>query len=198
MLRRRSALKRRRGTGAATVVPAARAVNRRLSEDQRAYVTAFHLRHTHRCACACPCSADIILTHSRRRVAADVALQTYVDDTDSGRGPCSYRWRLLPAVSAPGVKKLYRLCFDEVSSFQAGGGGAAYGQCGASASQRSTCTAWSVPNGPVVWTSPYLDNTDGRPGGCSYQWRLEVRVRWRGVARCDDGVVRCCGGGIVW
>ena len=37
---------------------------------------------------------------------------------------------------------------------------------------RSSCSGWSDETSPS-WTAPFTDNTDDRPGGCEYQWRIE-------------------------
>jgi len=41
--------------------------------------------------------------------------------------------------------------------------------------ERDTCSGWASPgmdDDDVEWSEPFRDNTDGRPGGCKYQWRL--------------------------
>ena len=51
-----------------------------------------------------------------------------------------------------------RLCFREIEGSS---------QCQRS---RSSCSGWSTS---PSWTSPFRDDTDGRSGGCTYQWRIE-------------------------
>jgi len=51
-----------------------------------------------------------------------------------------------------------RLCFREIEGSS---------QCQRS---RNSCSGWS--NSPS-WTSPFRDDTDGRGGGCTYQWLVE-------------------------
>ena len=53
-----------------------------------------------------------------------------------------------------------RLCFREIEGSD---------QCQRS---RSSCSGWSTS---PDWTSPFRDDTDGRGGGCTYQWRLECQ-----------------------
>jgi len=55
-----------------------------------------------------------------------------------------------------------RVCFSETEGSS---------QCHGS---RYSCSGWSdlpVPS----WTAPFRDLTDGRGGGCTYQWRVECR-----------------------
>lgn len=59
-----------------------------------------------------------------------------------------------------------RVCFRETEGSP--------GQCGGS---RNTCSGWAgVDEGADAgWTEGFRDDTDGRTGGCTYQWRLECR-----------------------
>ena len=65
--------------------------------------------------------------------------------------------------SRPSVTRC-RLCFREIEGTS---------QCQRS---RNACSGWSTS---PSWTSPFRDDTDGRGGGCTYQWRLECAwSRW--------------------
>ena len=77
------------------------------------------------------------------------------DDTDDRAGGCQYQWSL---VGTPQRNMVYRVCFKETEGSS---------QC---QYHRSSCSGWS--NSPS-WTLPFRDDTDGRSGGCTYQWRIE-------------------------
>jgi len=80
------------------------------------------------------------------------------DDTDSRGGGCTYQWRLDKFLPRGGYE--YRMCFREVEGSS---------QC---QGKRNSCTGWS--NNPT-WTLPFRDDTDGRSGGCKYQWKIESK-----------------------
>lgn len=66
-----------------------------------------------------------------------------------------------------------RICFEETEGSS---------QC---QQKRKSCSHWSNTfahgdSGPSVvdkdyWTDPFRDDTDGRGGGCKYQWIVECR-----------------------
>jgi len=42
--------------------------------------------------------------------------------------------------------------------------------------KEETCSGWSSPGmsaNETMWTEEFRDDTDGRPGGCKYQWRIK-------------------------
>ena len=80
------------------------------------------------------------------------------DDTDHRKGGCQYTWTL---IGIPEHNKVYRVCFKETE--------------GSSQCQKNSdsCSGWS--NSPS-WTTPFRDDTDSRPGGCIYQWKIEEQV----------------------
>ncbi|CAF5183312.1 unnamed protein product, partial [Rotaria magnacalcarata] len=51
-----------------------------------------------------------------------------------------------------------RICFQETEGSS---------QC---QGHRHSCSGWSIH---PEWTLPFRDDTDNRPGGCFYQWKLE-------------------------
>ena len=53
-----------------------------------------------------------------------------------------------------------RVCFQEIENSD---------QC---QGNRNSCSGWS--SNPS-WTKVFRDDTDGRGGGCRYQWKLECR-----------------------
>ena len=55
-----------------------------------------------------------------------------------------------------------RVCFQEVEGSS---------QC---QGIRRSCSEYSNMKSPM-WTGPFRDVTDWRPGGCTYQWRLLCR-----------------------
>ncbi len=40
---------------------------------------------------------------------------------------------------------------------------------------RNTCSGWSTSLRTGNWTKVFRDDTDHRPGGCFYQWKLECK-----------------------
>jgi hypothetical protein len=61
---------------------------------------------------------------------------------------------------------------------------------------RSSCSGWSGSK-TVEWTSPFRDDTDGRSGGCNYQWRLtgkpEPTKEYRICFQETEGSSQCQG-----
>ncbi|CAF2861956.1 unnamed protein product [Rotaria sp. Silwood2] len=51
-----------------------------------------------------------------------------------------------------------RVCFQETEGSS---------QCQGT---RNSCSSWSMY---ADWTQPFRDDTDGREGGCHYQWKVE-------------------------
>lgn len=80
------------------------------------------------------------------------------DDTDYRSGGCLYQWSL---VGTPQPGMVYRICFKETEGSS---------QCQLN---RNSCSGWS--NSPS-WSPPFRDDTDGRSGGCTYQWRIEEQI----------------------
>jgi len=64
----------------------------------------------------------------------------------------------ITALSSTSSVTRCRLCFREIEGSS---------QCQRS---RSSCSGWSTS---PSWTAPFRDDTDGRGGGCTYQWRIE-------------------------
>ena len=65
--------------------------------------------------------------------------------------------------SLSGFIQKCRICFKETEGSS---------QC---QGVRNSCTAWaSVTNG-ASWTKKFRDDTDGRSGGCKYQWSMECK-----------------------
>ena len=61
------------------------------------------------------------------------------------------------------VIKYCKVCFQEVEGSD---------QC---QGERNTCSGWASPgmdDDDVEWSESFRDDTDRRPGGCKYQWRL--------------------------
>eukprot|EP01006_Ploeotia_vitrea_P058540 TRINITY_DN69658_c0_g1_i1.p1 TRINITY_DN69658_c0_g1~~TRINITY_DN69658_c0_g1_i1.p1 ORF type:complete len:216 (+),score=24.13 TRINITY_DN69658_c0_g1_i1:29-676(+) len=85
------------------------------------------------------------------------------DDTDNRNGGCTYQWELQNNANHNIQSHVYQLCFrnSEDSS-----------QCSFNG---TTCTQW-VGAGGISWTTPFRDDTDNRPGGCSYQWLINSRA----------------------
>eukprot|EP00731_Ephydatia_muelleri_P012062 Em0006g956a len=84
------------------------------------------------------------------------------DDTDSRGGGCTYQWRIEEQQISPSLKKsACRVCFQETEGSS---------QC--QGSRGPTCSGWSTSPAP---TDLFRDDTDGRSGGCAYQWSLECK-----------------------
>lgn len=67
---------------------------------------------------------------------------------------------LTDSVFKKGAIQECRVCFQETEGSS---------QC---QGNRNSCSAWSKsPN----WTAKFRDDTDGRGGGCNYQWKMECR-----------------------
>ena len=66
----------------------------------------------------------------------------------------------LETALSPGLIRECRLCFQEIENSD---------QC---QGNRNSCSGWS--SNPS-WTQAFRDDTDNRPGGCRYQWKLECR-----------------------
>ena len=84
------------------------------------------------------------------------------DDTDDRAGGCRYVWKIESRDSNPAVDftPACRVCFKETEGSS---------QCQQS---RHSCSGWTSADDPA-WTLPFRDDTDGRPGGCGYQWFLD-------------------------
>nr|VFK78043.1 MAG: Collagen triple helix repeat-containing protein [Candidatus Kentron sp. SD] len=67
-----------------------------------------------------------------------------------------------PGAKPPNTITQCRICFRETEGSS---------QCQGT---RSSCSGWaSLTNKNPSWTAPFRDDTDGRGGGCRYQWKLE-------------------------
>jgi len=83
------------------------------------------------------------------------------DDTDGRSGGCHYSWKIeQQASSIVDSEPSCRICFKETEGSS---------QCQGS---RRSCSGWSDTTSPG-WTAPFRDDTDGRSGGCHYQWYLD-------------------------
>jgi len=69
----------------------------------------------------------------------------------------------LDDLDSAGFVKCCRVCFKETER--------SVGQCQYA---NDTCSGWSCSS-KAGWTLPFRDNTDYRPGGCTYQWRVECK-----------------------
>ena len=70
--------------------------------------------------------------------------------------------RALATLDVESVREC-RVCFNEREGSS---------QCGGT---RNTCSGWSARGNIGEWSLPFRDDTDGREGGCQYQWTLECR-----------------------
>lgn len=73
----------------------------------------------------------------------------------------TFRTNLTSLISAGFITRC-RVCFQETEGSR---------QCQGS---RESCSGWSTMSSPS-WTLPFRDDTDGRSGGCKYQWRVECQ-----------------------
>ena len=74
-----------------------------------------------------------------------------------------------------------RVCFQETEN-SAGCGGA-----------RDTCSAWGSPQVNETlpeWSDPFLDDTNDKNGGCTYQWRLKCKAKPTTVAPAPGASVQ--------
>eukprot|EP01084_Bolivina_argentea_P088141 159140_1 len=87
------------------------------------------------------------------------------DDTDSRPGGCKYQWKIEQRdsgrVYGDGNRMKYRMCFKETEGSS---------QC---QDARDSCTGW---NDAQSWSAVFRDDTDGRGGGCTYQWFIEQEL----------------------
>jgi len=117
-------------------------------DSQTSFYCFQKLTHTHRQ------TFIISVSHMYAQIRA---LWTRVNLTDSELKKVQSAVRTL---SSAGFVKKCRICFKEVEGSS---------QC---QGIRRTCSEWSDMSSPQ-WTDPFRDDTDHKPGGCTYQWRVQ-------------------------
>jgi len=70
-----------------------------------------------------------------------------------------------------------RICFHE------GEGSHSHGRNNQCQGAHYTCSGWSNTTSPA-WTLPFRDDTDNRPGGCKYQWKIQCK--WSATSRVSE------------